>query len=114
MMPPRSGATSNTSSNCRTALAIRPVTGELQRAKQDEGYKDVCQVGVNAPGLNGSHSGGEAQQEILQWFIEPFLERRLDVTLEMDRFWKIRGHIEDGLNRTSRLGQNREDHTPRL
>src|SRR5258708_6154703 len=33
MMPLTSGATSNNSTNCRPALANRPVTGELQRAR---------------------------------------------------------------------------------
>src|SRR5260370_26303492 len=39
MMPLTSGAASNTNTNCRPALAIRPVTGELQRAKARRGLQ---------------------------------------------------------------------------
>ena len=65
---------------------------------------------MNAPGLEGAHLSGEPQQEIFQWLVEPFLERRLNLTLKMYRFGKIRRYIEDGLNLTPRLIQHGENH----
>jgi hypothetical protein len=65
---------------------------------------------MNASGLNSSHSRGEPQQEIFQGFVQVFLERRLDLTLETDRFRKIRGDIKYRLNLATWLIQDGEDH----
>src|ERR1019366_781073 len=65
---------------------------------------------MNASRLNGPHSAGNPEDELLQRSIEPLLERRLDFTLEVDLFGKIRRNVEHGLNLAVRLVQDGKDH----
>src|ERR1019366_2196796 len=88
-------------------------TGD-QEKQRDQGDEDIRQIRVDAARLNGSHPGGEPQDEVLKRSIKAFLKRRLDLALEMD-FLRIVGvHVEDCLNLTARLVQCREDHPPCL
>src|SRR5208337_4753931 len=65
---------------------------------------------MNAARLNGPHSAGKPEDELLQRSIQPLLERGLDSTLEADLFGKIRRDIEDRLNLAARLVQDGKDH----
>ena len=69
---------------------------------------------MNTTRLNGPHSAGKPEDELLHRSIQPLLERWLDFTLEPDLFGEIRRDIEDSLNLPPRFVQDGEDHPQRL